>query len=95
MAYQTNLNEENKILLAMSRRMRTSGTSQVKPISKSKSKKNKPSKSVTMATQELGKAKDKVDKATEKMRQTISQNTPSIHQGKRRKGSKRKPTRKH
>ena len=95
MAYQTNLNEENKILLAMSRRMRTSGTSQVKPISKSKSKKNKPSKSVTMATQELGKAKDKVDKATEKMRQTISQNTPSIHQGKRRKGSKKKPTRKH
>ena len=66
-----------------------------KPISKSKSKKNKPSKSVTMATQELGKAKDKVDKATEKMRQTISQNTPSIHQGKRRKGSKKKPTRKH
>ena len=50
----------------MSRRMRTSGTSQVKPVSKSKSKKNKPSKSVTMATQELGKAKDKVDKATEK-----------------------------
>ena len=42
MAYQTNLNEENKILLAMSRRMRTSGTSQVKPVSKSKSKKNKP-----------------------------------------------------
>ena len=95
MAYQTNLNEENKILLAMSRRMRTSGTSQVKPVSKSKSKKNKSSKSVTKATQELGKAKDKVDKATEKMRQTISQNTPSIHQGKRRKGSKKKPTRKH
>ena len=95
MAYQTNLNEENKILLAMSRRMRTSGTSQVKPVSKSKSKKNKPSKSVTKASQELVKAKDKVDKATEKMRQTISQNTPSIHQGKRRKGSKKKPTRKH
>ena len=34
----------------------------------------------------LVKAKDKVDKATEKMRQTISQNTPSIHQGKRRQG---------
>ena len=91
MAYQTNLNEENKILLAMSRRMRTSGTSQVKPVSKSKSKKNKPSKSVTKASQELV----KVDKATEKLRQTISQNTPSIHQGKRRKGSKKKPTRKH
>ena len=45
-----------------------------------------------MATQELGKAKDKVDKATEKMRQTISQNTPSIHQGKRRKGSKETDT---
>ena len=64
----------------MSRRMRTSGTSQVKPVSKSKSKKNKPSKSVTKASQELVKAKDKVDKATEKLRQTISQNTPSIHQ---------------
>ena len=48
-----------------------------------------------MATQEMGKAKEKVDKATEKMRQTISQNTPSIHQGKRSKGSKKKPTRKH
>ena len=95
MAYQTNLNEENKILLAMSRRMRTSGTSQVKPVSKSKSKENKPSKSVTKASQELVKAKDKVDKVTEKMRQTISQNTPILHQGKRRKGSKKKPTRKH
>ena len=95
MAYQTNLNEENKILLAMSRRMRVSGTSHVKPVTKTHPKKNKPSKSANKATQELVKAKDKVDKATEKMRQTISQNTPSLHQGKRRKGSKNKPTRKH
>ena len=95
MAYQTNLNEENKILLAMSRRMRVSGTSHVKPVTKTHPKKNKPSKSANKATQELVKAKDKVDKATEKMRQTISQNTPSLHQGKRRKGSKKKPTRKH
>ena len=95
MAYQTNLNEENIILLAMSRRMRVSGTSHVKPVTKTHPKKNKPSKSANKATQELVKAKDKVDKATEKMRQTISQNTPSLHQGKRRKGSKNKPTRKH
>ena len=95
MAYQTNLNEENKILLAMSRRMRTSGTSQVKSVSKIKTKKNKPSKSAIKASQELVKAKDKVDKVTEKMRQTISQNTPILHQGKRRKGAKKKPTRKH
>ena len=88
MAYQTNLNEENKILLAMSRRMRTSGTSQVKSVSKIKTKKNKPSKSAIKASQELVKAKDKVDKVTEKMRQTISQNTPILHQGKRRKGAK-------
>ena len=79
----------------MSRRMRTSGTSQVKSVSKTKTKKNKPSKSAIKASQELVKAKDKVDKATVKVRQTISQNTPSLHQGKRRKGSKKKPTRKH
>ena len=89
MAYQTNLNEENKILLAMSRRMRTSGSSRVKSVSQTKTKKNKPSKSAIKASQELVKAKDKVDKATVKVRQTISQNTPSLHQGKRRKGSKR------
>ena len=67
----------------------------MKPVTKTHPKKNKPSKSANKATQELVKAKDKVDKATEKMRQTISQNTPSFHQGKRRKGSKNKPTRKH
>ena len=39
MAYHTNLNEENKILLAMSRRMRASGTSKVKAVSKTKIKK--------------------------------------------------------
>ena len=95
MAYHTNLNEENKILLAMSRRMRASGTSKVKAVSKTKTKKNKPSKSAIKASQELVKAKDKVDKATVKLRQTISQIMPSLHQGKRRKGSKKKPTRKH
>ncbi|MBR2539175.1 MAG: rod shape-determining protein RodA, partial [Streptococcus sp.] len=95
MAYHTNLNEENKILLAMSRRMRASGTSKVKAVSKTKIKKNKPSKSAIKASQELVKAKDKVDKATVKLRQTISQIMPSLHQGKRRKGSKKKPTRKH
>ena len=87
--------EENKILLAMSRRMRASGTSKVKAVSKTKTKKNKPSKSAIKASQELVKAKDKVDKATVKLRQTISQIMPSLHQGKRRKGSKKKPTRKH
>ena len=95
MAYHTNLNEENKILLAMSRRMRASGTSKVKAVSKTKIKKNKPSKSAIKASQELVKAKDTVDKATVKLRQTISQIMPSLHQGKRRKGSKKKPTRKH
>ena len=95
MAYHTNLNEENKILLAMSRRMRASGTSKVKAVSKTKTKKNKPSKSAIKASQELVKAKDTVDKATVKLRQTISQIMPSLHQGKRRKGSKKKPTRKH
>ena len=95
MAYHTNLNEENKILLAMSRRMRASGSCKVKAVSKSKTKTNKPSKSAIKASQELVKAKDKVDKATVKLRQTISQIMPSLHQGKRRKGSKKKPTRKH
>lgn len=95
MAYHTNLNEENKILLAMSRRMRASGTSKVKAVSKTKTKKNKPSKSAIKASQELVKVKDKVDKATVELRQTISQNMPSLHQGKRRKESKKKPTRKH
>ncbi|MCS5143797.1 hypothetical protein FQV31_26725, partial [Klebsiella pneumoniae subsp. pneumoniae] len=95
MAYHTNLNEENKILLAMSRRMRASETSKLKAVSKTKTKQHKPSKSAIKASQELIKAKDKVDKATVKLPQTISQIKPSLHQGKRRKGSKKKPTRKH
>ena len=69
---------------------RTSGTSQVKPISKSKSRENKPSGGVfTMALKGTGRAKDRLIKATEKMRQTISQKYAKHSSGKRRKGSKR------
>ena len=79
----------------MSRRMRASGTSKVKAVSKTKTKKNKPSKSAIKASQELVKAKDKVDKATVKLRQTISQIIPSLHQASVVRGLKRNQQRKH
>ena len=49
-----------------------------------------------MATQELGKAKDKVDKATEKMRQTIfSKIRQAFIKVSVVRDLKKKPTRKH
>lgn len=84
MAYQTNLDEENRILLAMSRRMRVAGTTAVTKSSTKKKKAKKPSK----AKQGLLKMEERISQGSKEALKTISQHTPSLRQGKRRKGSR-------